>query len=124
MTIDSDRDPARDLTIFTVRGQLTFDEQMEILVEFYGGDPTANVLWDFRGIEGNRISSDELRKIIVFIKQHEHKRPGGKTAMVAGTDLDFGLSRMSDAYAETEKLPWKIRPFRSMEEALDWIEKG
>lgn len=122
MTISSSMDALRDLTVFTVEGELRFEEQIEVLRTFYEGDPTANVLWDFRNITGNRIQSEEVSMIVSFIKRKETKRTSGKTALVVSTDLDFGLSRVSQAYGESEELPWEIRTFRSMESAYQWIE--
>lgn len=122
MSISQHQDAARELTIFTVTGELTFAAQMEALRRFYGEAPTANMLWDFRRLEGSRISSEELRRIIAFIRGQKDKRPYGKTALVSTSDLDFGLSRMSEAYAQSEGLPWDIQAFRSMAEALRWLE--
>lgn len=122
MPATSSLDASRNLTLFTVEGDLTFDEQMAVLRDFYEGTPTANVIWDFRAMEGTRISAAQLREIIAFIKRHEGKRPRGKTALVSATDLDFGLSRMGQAYAEGDRLPWEMRAFRSMEEAIHWIQ--
>jgi hypothetical protein len=124
MTIVSSVDRTRDLTIFTVEGPLTLDEQMAVLKKFYEGAPTANVLWDFRRATGNRITSTELRRIIAYIKSMEGCRVRGRTALVAATDLDFGLSRMSQVLGGIEKLPWELRAFRSMTEALAWIDDG
>jgi hypothetical protein len=124
VTISISYDRARDLTVFTAAGELTYAEQLAALHDFYDGNPTANVLWDFRSIEGNRISTDELNKIIVFIKKRENKRPHGKTALVSTSDLDFGMSRVSQAYADIHELPWQLRAFRSMDEALKWLHAG
>lgn len=122
MTIEMHVDESRKLTVFFVQGEISFEEQISVLREFYAGTPTPNVIWDFRKITGSRISVDELREIIAFIKLHQHRRGHGKTAMVTDSDLDFGLSRVSRTYGEIEELPWRIHPFRSMEEALEWIE--
>ena len=124
MPISSRTDPSNDLTVFTASGVLTFEEQMAAFKEFYEGEPTKNVVLDLRNITGKRISSDELRRIIAFIKLHKDKRGPGKTALIAKTDLDFGLSRMSDALAESEGVPWKIRAFRSMGDAVKWLTEG
>ena len=124
MVIALTLDSGRDLTIFSVKGELTFEEQMEALRQFYESAPTCNVIWDFSLLEGSRVSSDELREIISFIKRHGKNRPGGgKTALVSSTDLDFGLSRMSQVYADQEKLLWRIESFHSMEEEFDWIDR-
>lgn len=123
MTISTSHDPSRDLTIFTAAGELTYAEQMTVLQAFYGGAPTANTIWDFRAINGNRISSEEVGNIISFVKQNADRRKKGKTALVAGTDLDFGLSRIGEIYADIEKLPWRIQAFRSMDAALKWLDE-
>ena len=123
MTLSISFDNSRDLTIFTVQGELTLREQIDALQQFYSGTPSANVVWDFRMVTGDRISSEELREIITFIKAHENKRPTGKTALVSRTDLDFGLSRMSQAFGDAENLPWEIQGFRSITEAIKWIDE-
>jgi hypothetical protein len=116
-------DALRQLTIFSVMGPLTFEAQMAALQWFYQEAPTKNVIWDFRGLEGSRISSSQLRYIISFAKGYETCREGGKTALIPADDVDFGLARMGQTYAEAEKLAWPIEIFGSTEEALHWIEQ-
>jgi hypothetical protein len=123
MAISTSFDESRNLTVFTAEGNLTFDEQIIVLREFYAGKPTPNVIWDFRSAVGERISAQEIMKIIEFIKSHGKSRPGGKTALVAGDSLSFGLSRMGQAYADNENVPWEMKAFRSMDEAIRWIEE-
>ena len=122
MTVSQSIDEPRDLTIFTVKGELTFAGQMDAINAFYSGVPTANVLWDFRLMEGNRVSSEELAELFAFIEDNQWKRPKGKTALVAASDLDYGLSRVSETFALIKNLPWEIRAFRSFYMALDWID--
>lgn len=121
MPVERSTDADRDLTVFVGSGELTFEDQMVALREFYGNEPTAHVVWDFRGIEGSRITPAQLRSIVAFVAEQRDKRPGGKTALVSGTDLDFGLSRMSQAYADSARVEWTIEVFRTMDEALAWL---
>jgi len=121
MAISISYNKLKDLTIFTVKGSLTFDQQIEALKKFYNDGPSVNMIMDFRKMEGNRISSAEIKKIILLAKKNEDRRPRGKTALVSNRDLDYGLSRMSATYGEVKKLPWKIQAFRSMDAALKWI---
>ncbi len=121
MPVSVKSDPHNDLTVFTASGVLTFDEVMETLREFYDAYPTRKVLWDLRAVTVQSITADELRQAVSFIKLHEDKRPQGRTALVGSTDLDSGLSRMGDAFADAGGIPWKIRVFRSMEEAMKWL---
>lgn len=121
MAITSHINDAQRLTIFTVSGELVFDDLVLALHGFYQGAPTANVIWDLRKTEGNQLSAKELRKAAAFLKQHAGKRPQGKTALVAVSNLDFGLARVIMTYAEIENLPWHFRTFRSMSEAIGWL---
>ena len=123
MPVSIEVDRGKQLTTFTASGDLTSKEQIDALSEYYRSDPTKNLVWDFRGVTGDRVTSNELRQVILFAKKHENLRSGGKTALVTSTDLDFGLGRMADAIAELEGLPWKIRAFRTMEEAMEWLNE-
>ncbi|MGD8367067.1 MAG: hypothetical protein PVG78_05460 [Desulfobacterales bacterium] len=122
MTISLSYEKARDLTRFVAEGELTYEDQMAALRTFYEQGPSANVLWDFRRISGSRITSEGVEGIVAFLKSHKGKRINGKTALVAPTDLDFGLSRIGEAYAACSDLAWEIRAFRSMAEAIAWID--
>ncbi len=121
MCIEIDYRRDEDLTVFTATGELTFAAQVEALKSFYEGKPTRYVIWDLTGITGNRVSSEELRDIIAYTKRHADKRPGGKTALVVSTRLDFGLGRMGGAMAEIEDTPWEVVPFYTLDEALAFI---
>ena len=123
MPISVATDQPRNLTIFTATGELTFDDQMRVLREFYGGKPTKNALWDFRVISSDRITTDELVQIRDFVKMHQDKRPGGKSALVYDTSQNFGLSGVCEDLTETEDLQFKIRAFNSIDEAIKWLEE-
>jgi hypothetical protein len=118
-----DVDRERNLTTFTVAGQTTAEEQIRALDEFYSSEPTLHTIWDFRQITGQRISTEDLKRIIGRERQQTSLRAGGKTALVTKTDLDFGLGRMADTFAELEKLPYEIRTFRSIDKAIEWLEE-
>ncbi len=123
MTVSSSVDEQRDLTIFTVKGELTFDDAMAALQGVYQNTPTTNILWDLRKIGGSRMTGEELHRLITFVKGQKSERPTGRTALVAPLDVNFGLSRMVEAYGQGEDLPWEIRAFRSMDEAFGWIDE-
>ncbi|MGC9323947.1 MAG: hypothetical protein ACP5G0_04270 [Desulfomonilia bacterium] len=124
MPIAVKTDSARDLTLCTATGELTFHDQVAVLKSFYEGNPTRNLLWDMRQISGARITSQEITDIIEFINSYKEKRLAGKTALVTATDLDFGMSRMSELLAESSGIPWEIRAFHSLDDALSWIDEG
>ena len=47
--------------------------------------------------------------------------PNGRTAIVAPRDLDYGIGRMFEVYADIERLTVKFVTFRSMVEAKVWL---
>lgn len=123
MPISVSTDQSRDLTIFTATGDLTFDDQMRVLREFYSGKPTKRALWDFRVISSDRITADELVRIREYITMHHDTRPGGKSAVVYDSSRDFGLSTVCDKLAENEEMQFKIRMFSNVDEAMKWLEQ-
>lgn len=121
MSITVHHHPERDLTIFEVEGQTSLTEQIESLRGFYDHAPTHLAIWDFSQMSGARLSPEELKQIIAFIRSHGGKRAFGRTALVAENDLDFGLSRMSSMLAEAGQVQWQIEAFRSRQDALLWL---
>lgn len=96
---------------------------MEVLESFYK-NPTKNILLDFSHREEASLilTSEDLAKLFNRLTTKKGNRPAGKTAIVAPDDLRFGMSRMAEAFAEIEKLPWEMKAFRSMDEAINWLD--
>ena len=113
----------QDLTIFTVEGDLLADEIIKYSSEYYESKPTKCVLWDATKGSVRNIKPDDFRRIAFAMKTYTHKRSGGKTALVGNFEIDFGFSRMYQAYAEIEKLPIAYQAFRNIDEALAWLSE-
>jgi hypothetical protein len=124
MLIKKEIDKTKQLTIFTVSGEVDFDELLENYQLYYDDvQPSKNMLWDFRSAKGgNRLSQEGLRHFASFPKKYEHKRPVGKTAYVVEGDLGFGMGRMVMAYVELLDSKVDVNVFRSMNEAIQWLE--
>jgi hypothetical protein len=119
--IETTVDDENDLTVFTVKGELTAKEIIHHASEYYAKKPTRFVLWDVTSGTVGTISNDDFRQIAEQMKNYTSKRKGGKTAFVAKSIVDFGLGRMYGAFAEVEGLPVAYRTFRTIEEAKKWI---
>ena len=50
-----------------------------------------------------------------------HLRRGGKTVVVTQNTLEFGMSRMREAFGEIEKMPFEFRTFRNLNDAKKWL---
>lgn len=114
-------DLEKDLTIFTVQGSLSVAEILEYSARFYENEPTKSVLWDATSGTVSGISKTEFRSIAKAMKTVTGKRSGGKTALVGSFEVDYGLGRMYEVYADIEELPVEYRVFRTVEEALKWL---
>ena len=113
----------KQLTINTVTGEPSFQEGMAAFKKFYEGKTTQNALWDFRKASLARVSAKEIKAIFDYIKQHVEKRVGGKTAILVSKDLEYGMSRMVQAFTKLKDIPIEIEIFRSIEEAIQWLGK-
>lgn len=80
MSITSQIDRTKDLTIFKVTGVLSFDMAVPVVEAFYNGDPTSHVLWDLIDTTGIQFTSEEVLEIVRFKPRYEGKRNPGKTA--------------------------------------------
>lgn len=96
---------------------------MEALESFYK-NPTKNILLDFSGRADTSLilKTEDLAKIFNHLSFQKENRPEGKTAIVAPDDLRFGMSRIAEAFAEIEKLPWEMKAFRSIDKAINWLK--
>jgi hypothetical protein len=79
-------------------------------------------LWDLREITSPSPSSGEVRRSVDLAEGYRARRGHGKSAVVVGREVDFGLVRMYQAYAEQKDV--EIAVFRDYSEALAWLEES
>jgi hypothetical protein len=97
---------------FMMRYKSIFEEKMFT--------PGTNLLIDLRQTDSSPRSSEGLRRFADFAKSKlagAGMRP--KVAVVAPTDLSFGLARMYEAFADS--IPWDFVMFRAVDAALAWL---
>jgi hypothetical protein len=123
MRITTEVDNDNQLTTHTVIREVTFEDALTTLNQFWEGHQTKNVLWDLRKAVVADFSSKEAKIVSNYIKNHLEKRPEGKTAMVVSGDLEYGLSRMVQTLGEIRGLSLQIGVFRSFKEATLWLEE-
>lgn len=123
MPITPNINKVKDLTIFKVTGVLSFDKVKLVVRNFYDGDPTKHVVWDFIDSAEVQLNSDEVEAISNFRLRFEGKKASGKTAFVAKKNILFGLARMFDIQSRFRKAPFTINVFRNVDEARQWIDE-
>ena len=105
---------------FLVEGNSNVQEVLDIISSQYRNFSTG-VLWNFAGGSNSSLSTDEMIRIANTVKKHAiHKR----TAYIGSVDLEYGILRMYESYAETSAVPAEMKVFRNRDEALQWIKKA
>jgi hypothetical protein len=125
MPISREIDKARNLTVFTVSGDVKADEILSALKAFWEGEVTLNVLWDARGASGIDLESFHMEAFADFSSHYGDRlkdRQGGRSAIVSPTDLEFGLSRIVEISQSLRDSPFEIKVFRSIDDAKEWLK--
>ena len=115
-----DRD--RNLTTFTLQGQVTLSEMLAALNSYGESGVTLNELYDVRNLAGERISTEDIEAVVNYFKAYGGARPeSSKTAVLVAEALDYGLSRMIQLLTEGN-VPFRINVFKTVEDAIAWLE--
>ena len=125
MAITKQFDRSKQLVTFTCKGELFFYEVSTRLKAMYASDAIEyirDVIWDLRNADLAGFSNEEILMIRDIVEAHKDVRKPGKNALVFPSDLDYGLGRMYEIQAQD--LPIDINVFRTMEEALEWLNEG
>lgn len=113
-----------DITLYTVTGILDFTEVIEELSSFYKSNFTQHMIWDFTESKIINCSEDNMVKIITHAKSHSNKRNKGKTALIPGSPVNFGLLRKYEIISELEYHNIKHAVVNSMDDAIAWLKEG
>ena len=110
-----------DLTVYTVIGSVTADDIQHIIKKFYEDHITQNVLFDLSKSDVSRLSADDVHSIAHTPRKCAETRTGGKTAIVAPTDITFGLTRMYEFMTEVQNFSFTTQTFRTSQDAYQWL---
>ncbi len=126
MPIESSTDVSRSLTIFTGKGELSYEEVKDAIEAFYESDRTDCVLWDLQTASTDRISPSQVKQIASLLKQYSEYRKGVRTAIVSSQDMTFGLARMLVTMLEVKErnISLFMHVFRTIDEAYHWLLNG
>lgn len=123
ITWDIDED-ARLVTVRVI-GPLTLDGAREALMELYAqpsyGPPMVD-LWDLRAAQIDANPGD-VQAFVRFIQGSRGNRGTDQTALVVANIVDFGISRMYQAHAESS-LPLSVGAFTRLDEAYTWLDRA
>lgn len=79
---------------------------------------------DFRALEQIEVTTDGLAAVAQMAAAMDAQVGESRFAIVAGSDLGFGLSRMYEAFREMNaSATRKVMVFHCMEAALAWLDQ-
>ena len=114
-------DLANDLTIIKAVGKMKPIDFQEWTDSYYNNRVTRLALWDLTQADLSEIKAEDLRNDAARTKALADARRGGKTAIVSGNNLAYGLSRMLEVFYDLEDIPFDVQVFRNVEDARRWL---
>ncbi|MEM8529499.1 MAG: hypothetical protein AAGF95_01570 [Chloroflexota bacterium] len=83
--------------------------------------PGLNLCCDLSEVKAN-ISAQAIWQLVDFHRQCAFRWGKAKCALVASSDVIFGLGRMYSMCAEpVHEIPFEVRVFRNMTDAKEWL---
>lgn len=79
-----------------------------------------HVLWDAREVWRVDLGHEDLKRFGRFVAEHEARRGGGRSALVASHDAVFGTFRVHELLNH-DKVSYEFRVFRDFEAAREWL---
>jgi hypothetical protein len=76
-------------------------------------------LWDLRDLRKGPDSSAEVRQAADLVDRSRELWAGSRAAIVVARELDFGIARMFQAFAEGIGVEYRV--FRDADSAMDWL---
>ena len=114
--------PTKDLTIIAFSGKVSDDEILDAIEDYYRGNVTTNLIWDYTSADLTVITSDQLQHISSVAQGYAHLRKDGKTAIVMPDELGFGIGRMYEIFNEMNEVPIDYHIFKHIDQAMDWLQ--
>jgi len=123
MTIERHIDADTGRVTLTATGPTGFEDlktALKAMTEAPDFRPGADIIWDFRKVESEALSADQLREMVAFVAGIADVRGiNYKVAIVVERNVDFGLARMYEVFADD--LPCELRVFRDLADAANWM---
>ena len=104
-------------------GKLNLDDFLEAYAEIYNDQNLYRQKYqigEFTGVDSIELSSEDIRILAHIDIDASKKNPNIIIATIGKSDLEFGLSRMWEIFAD--ECLFEIKVFRNKEDAKKWIE--
>ena len=115
---------SEDFITLTLTDKITADDLYRGVDALYESDPPAKVLWDLTDAEVLDVpdGTNQLRSFSSYAAEKGKSRKGSKVAVISREDVQFGMARMTAAFAELNEAAYDMKIFRDQPTALAWLE--
>ena len=127
MAIELKIDQERNLAVYTLNGDVTVKDVKEV-VRCFGEslELAKNLLWDTRPATFLKpLEREDVDQLVTMMERYREsfiEGDEGKWAVIAETDLGFGIMRMLNSMLQIEGFPISFEPFRTIEDAIKYLE--
>jgi hypothetical protein len=127
MAIELKIDQERNLAVYTLSGDVTVKDVKEV-VRCFGEslELAKNLLWDTRPATFLKpLEREDVDQLVTMMERYREsfiEGDEGKWAVIAETDLGFGIMRMLNSMLQMEGFPISFEPFRTIEDAIEYLE--
>lgn len=119
--------PEKDVTIFTLVGEANIQVFRKVLKEMYESVlVTKNIILDTRPATfSNPLENADVYALVEDLEDYPeppNEAEKGKSAVIAETDLGFGIMRLFNSFAQFKRLPITLVPFRTLKSAYAYLD--
>lgn len=114
----SDREA--DVTVFQIKGELSGEDLLALTEQFYAEQPTTLLLLDVRLASVSRVTVEDCLDNIKLALSHRPQRLHGKTAVLVGDTMQYGMARMYEMLSASRD-QIEIAVFNSLVDACIWL---
>ena len=122
MSILVEHDIERNLSLFTLTSEVSSQDLLNALIDFYANYPTMNVLIDLGEMTMQSVLMSDVSYLANFARRYDNDRDGGKSAIVAKSDWALDLAKVFKEFSDIGKTSFKVEIFPDREKAMEWID--
>ena len=113
-------DQAKNLTIFTASGDVTYDELINALESYIVSDPTTKQIFNFSNSTALTLNFEKFRQLAERAKT---RIPNGEwqTAIIVSGEVGYGKASIYRGLSDIEDIPQDVRIFSNINEAYEWL---
>jgi|WetSurMetagenome_2_1015567.scaffolds.fasta_scaffold00033_69 hypothetical protein len=121
-TFETHIDKTNDLTIIVFIGTITTDDIFAAAQKYLTDKPTSKVLWNYMEADGANITSEDLQTLLTKISKLPNTQKTKKIAVAVSRYIGHVISHLTSIYIGNAGIGADYRIFRSIPEAMEWLE--